>query len=806
MSENKDDLKTFLNKYFRYDQRFFLGLLFVLVLITVFLGFFTSKATPSSSGSVWFGDGWADNKGNQILENSTEEYIQIDHTDKRITTIHKTLPETPKQNDYLCFRLQAKQLKVYQNGQLIYNDAGVSHYRPYSPVSFAFYQIPAKNMHKDDLITIEILPNRETLTIQFFTLGERFDIAKYILCESLYNILICVSALFLFFLILVIYGTPTFSGEPQIRKAMFWLASFLLLSVIWLITDGGYIEIFINNPAISYWICNISVYLLPIPFIMYTKYSFFPDRDIFEYICALNFLIVSLSVIAYLLNIYDLSNTYPFIHMIVAASILIFLYYLYIERLKLHWLVLIAMMSLFISAFCSISSYWTLQFFPTSSPFGVGLVIYSDCMLIWTIRNSILERRLRAELERNRLRREVENAEFANGQKSRFLSHMSHEIRTPLNAILGMNSLIRQETCDDKILHYTSSIDAAGKTLLSLINDILDFSKIESGKMDITPAQYSLSSVINDLVTMIQVRAVDKDLEFKLDIDPNIPDNLFGDEIRIKQIITNFLTNSVKYTPSGWIKLSIRYDTINADSLSCKESIGKIMLHIEVSDSGVGIKKDDLPRLFDTFERLDSLKNRSIEGYGLGLSITSQLINLMHGSIDVKSDYGKGSSFITHIPQDVISFTPIGNYQSRLEKANEPENAVQEFRTYPGKQVLVVDDNDLNLEVLGSILEIMEITISKATSGSEALDMTHTTKFDLILTDDMMPQMSGTDFMQALKNQNDNPNQHTPMIVVTANAVIGMRESYIAKGFQDYITKPLDSDLLQQKLDLYLNN
>lgn len=805
MSHNSNNFKTFLDKYLHYNHRFFLCFLLVLGILSNLLIFFSNKSTPPSSDKekVWFGDDWLDSKGQIIASSVNDEYIKID-SDKHTVSIHKKLSYTPNKEDYLCFRLQAKQLKIYQNGLLIYSNTGKSKYRPLSPVSYVFYQIPTKNMQKDDLITIEVVPKVPTFIIQFLCLGGRFEIVKYILYKSLFNIFICLSALFLFLLIVVIYGTPTFSGESQIRTAMFWLGCFLLLSITWLITDGGYIEIFINNPAVSYWICNISVFLLPTPFIMYTKYSFMPDRDIFEYISMIDCFLVSLSVFAYLLNIYDLSNTYIFVHVIIAASILIFLYYMYVKKLKLHWIVLIAMMSLFISAFCSITSYWTLYFFPTSRPFGVGLVVYSDLMLIWTIHNSIQERKLREEMEREKLLQEVKDAEYASEQKSRFLSHMSHEIRTPLNAVLGMNNLIRQETNDDKILHYTSSIDAAGRTLLSLINDILDFSKIESGKMDLTPSNYSLSSVIHDLVTIIQMRASDKDLELKLEIDPTLPDSLFGDELRIKQIITNFLTNSVKYTPSGWIKLSMHYEKITTHTFSAPNAIEKILLIVEVSDSGMGIKAEDLPRLFDTFERLDSLKNRSIEGSGLGLSITAQLIKLMHGKIDVKSEYGKGSSFIACIPQEVISLAPIGNYQSRLEAANATENEVQEFKTFSGKYVLVVDDNDLNLEVLGSILEMMEIKIEKATSGTMALELTQYHTFDLILTDDMMPQMSGTEFMQILKKSPDNPNYHTPMIVVTANAVVGMKESYISKGFQDYITKPLDSELLQQKLDHYL--
>jgi CheY-like chemotaxis protein len=410
---------------------------------------------------------------------------------------------------------------------------------------------------------------------------------------------------------------------------------------------------------------------------------------------------------------------------------------------------------------------------------------------------------MREEADHAIMQRDKKAAEDASEQKSRFLSHMSHEIRTPLNAMLGMNELIMHETDYEQIRKYSTNLQSAGRTLLALINDVLDFSKIETGKMDIVESDYSLSSTLNDVVLMTQTRATDKGLEYRLDIDSSLPDVLRGDEVRIKQIVVNIMTNAIKYTKEGYIELAVypsnKSEYLDEDNLN---------LVIRVTDTGIGIKQEDMKKLFTEFERFDRNKNNNIEGTGLGLSITSRLVELMHGEIDVKSEYGKGSIFTVTIPQYIVSNVPIGDYKKRFDiLTNENEKREKqslENMKFTGKRVYVVDDNEMNLEVIASILELLEIHVDKAGGGKEAMEHLDHNSYDLILTDDMMPEVGGTELMQYLHNNKESASNKTPIVVLTANAVAGAREEYINNGFDDYLTKPIDIDVLQKILVTYL--
>ena len=402
-----------------------------------------------------------------------------------------------------------------------------------------------------------------------------------------------------------------------------------------------------------------------------------------------------------------------------------------------------------------------------------------------------------------------EAAELANESKTRFLSHMSHEIRTPLNAVLGMNELIMRETKEENVRRYSYNIQSAGKTLLGLINDVLDFTKIDTGKMEIVETKYSVSSMIHDVMSMMRDRIHGKGLELRVDVDREVPDGLLGDEIRIKQVLINLLTNATKYTESGWVQIKIWHEEkldIDAAESNRENAKKEIQLFMEVSDSGIGIKEEELPKLFHDFERLDKLKNRSIEGSGLGLNITAGLVNIMGGNIHVESEYGKGSRFWVDVTQKVIKDTPIGDYNARFRQVetqleDEGMNSISFF----GKTVLTVDDNEMNLEVISSILEMMELDVHRVSSGAEALKMIEVEKYDIIITDDMMPGMSGTELMQIVKGRPECINVDTPMIVLTANAILGVVDEYIGMGFQGYLSKPIDIEQLQKILKTYLD-
>ncbi len=389
--------------------------------------------------------------------------------------------------------------------------------------------------------------------------------------------------------------------------------------------------------------------------------------------------------------------------------------------------------------------------------------------------------------------REAADAAIAAGHaKSRFLAQMSHEIRTPINAVLGMNEMILRESDDPSILDYASNIKTSGRTLLSLINGVLDFSKIEEGKMEIVPVEYDATSFINNLVVSISERARGKGLELRVEVDPELPSRMVGDDVRLSQVIMNLLTNAVKYTEKGFVRLSIHGEN---------QQDGSIMLAVEVEDSGIGIRDKDLPRLFESFERLDEVRNHSIEGTGLGMSIVTRLLDMMGGHLEVKSTYGKGSVFSFVVSQEIADATPIGDYSKRLSASQQ--SVASETLWAADARILVVDDNEMNLKVAKNLLKLFGIVPDLVESGFAAIDYVRDRTYHIVFLDHMMPKMDGVQTLERMRNEGLLP-EETKAIVQTANAVNGARERYLAAGFDDYLSKPIDVSKLEALLVRWL--
>lgn len=399
-------------------------------------------------------------------------------------------------------------------------------------------------------------------------------------------------------------------------------------------------------------------------------------------------------------------------------------------------------------------------------------------------------------LEREQqLKDDLRIAREANKAKSAFLSNMSHEIRTPINAVLGFDEMILREATDPVIIDYANDIRNSGKTLLGLINDILDFSKIEAGKMEIIPVQYELSSTINDLVNMIRKKAEDKHLALTVNIDKTIPHLLFGDEVRIKQCVLNILTNAVKYTHKGSVTLNVA---------GTRKSDDTIDLSVQVIDTGIGIKQEDVQKLFTAFERIEEERNRTIEGTGLGMNIVQQLLAMMGSSLVVRSEYGKGSDFSFVVEQKVMSWNPIGDVTQMYRTSLAAEAAYRESFTAPDAHILVTDDTPLNLKVVQGLLKQTRIQIDTAESGCALLNLAQNTRYDVIFIDHRMPDLDGVETLHALQQLAGSKNGGVPCIALTANAVSGAREYYLGEGFTDYLSKPIDAAKLEKLLQKYL--
>lgn len=399
------------------------------------------------------------------------------------------------------------------------------------------------------------------------------------------------------------------------------------------------------------------------------------------------------------------------------------------------------------------------------------------------------------ERERQIAEQQKREVEQMARSKDTFFANMSHEIRTPINTIIGLNEMILRDDISDEIAENAINIQNASKMLLTTINDILDLSKLESGKMDIVPTQYEISSMFSDLVNLVWIRAHQKDLEFKVDIDPEIPSMLYGDEVRIKQVVTNLLTNAVKYTDTGSVTLTAKCERIAAD---------QILLRISVQDTGMGIRKESLDDLFNSFKRVDESDNRNIEGTGLGLSISKQLMEMMGGKITVDSVYHQGSTFTIELKQRIVNVRPIGAINFAAQKQLNQRARYRQTFIAPDARILVVDDNAMNLMVAVKLLRDTKVQVDTAESGKEALKKTAESAYHLILMDHMMPEMDGAATLRALRSQSKGFCQKTPVIALTANVMSDAEQVYRNMGFDGYLAKPISTSLLEAGLLQYL--
>ena len=424
---------------------------------------------------------------------------------------------------------------------------------------------------------------------------------------------------------------------------------------------------------------------------------------------------------------------------------------------------------------------------------GVAILI-SVVIAIFLAR--VLDQLSRQEQEYRQevLRLEKQAADDASEAKSRFLADMSHEIRTPINTIIGMNEMILRETDNRDIMAYSGNIKQSGNSLLQLINGILDFSKIEDGKMEIVPAKYHVAAQISYIVNSISERAAAKNLDLNTNIDGSIPSELFGDDSRSNQVLINLLTNAVKYTDKGSVTLCISQITRREE---------RILLCYEVMDTGIGIKEEDMPRLFESFERLDVIRNRNIEGTGLGMTISKRLLELMGSELKIRSTYGKGSTFSFELWQKVEDPTPMGDYREALANASSGSDYRESFHA-PKARLLVVDDTKLNIFVVENLLKKTGITIDTALNGEDAIALSLENNYDVILMDQRMPEMDGTEAMLRIRANERDAGKRTPIICLTADVIGGARERYISQGFDDYLIKPIDGVLLEKMLINYI--
>lgn len=698
-----------------------------------------------------------------------------------------TLPEEIYNGEVICFRSIWQNVEIYVNGELRhkYDTTDSRLFGTNSAMRNVFADLKEEDAGKELMYKISS-NSKYAGTIRETYIGDRTSIWLYMIKKtgsktvvSIFLLLMSLFCITVCMILRLVYKK---------RLALENLAWTIFLCAVWMLSETEFRQLLFKNVSVlsgfTYW----SLMLMPIPMLLYmneVQKGRYRKGHMLCLIYAICMFVVG--TVLQLLDIVQFVQQLPFIQFGVAASIIMTIGSITRDVLKKqiadYFVIGVGIYGMLMTAILELSLYYVDTGLSLGTFLGLGLVFLLIMAIIKTGQDLL-------GLEKRRQQAIVEKE-----AQAKFLANMSHEIRTPINVVIGMNEMILRENNNTTISEYAKNIQSASNMLLGLINDVLDFSKIESGQLELLEDTYSFSSLIQDQILLLDARAAGKDLDTQVKIDPKLPSKLFGDELRIKQIITNLLSNAVKYTKQGRVSLKVSYENIDEET---------IMLSFAVKDTGIGIREEDLPGLFDSFKRLELNVNRNIEGTGLGLSIVKQLVGLMKGEVTVESVYGKGSTFTVSIPQKVIDKQPVGNLKEALQESKKEIKTTTKLFTAPDATMLVVDDNALNLVVMKGLLKRTKIQTDFAKSGQECLEMTSRKVYDIILMDHMMPDLDGVETLHLLRQDELNPNCKTIVIALTANAVAGCREMYIGYGFNDYFAKPIQADKLEALLLQYL--
>ena len=727
-----------------------------------------------------YSDGWV-----WVKEDGTRESIEIPGKlgaeRNELIVVENVLPSDVTDNVYLCVRSSKQEMKVYIDGELRqeYTTKDTRLFGKVSAVAWVFIELNSQDAGKE--IRMEIQTDSSyTGVFHEIHYGEKWDIWSKFFEGHGVELMIGLLMLVLGIASIVISLALKISYKKEI--AMEYLGWGVFLAAIWILANSVFRQVLFPSVSVISDIAFFMVMLLAIPFMLYLN-SVQRERYYIAYSVgvAMNLLDAVICTILHVCNIVDFSDTIKYMGMIAGASIGLMAFTLIRDifkgYIKEYRLVAMGIAAICLAAVIQLVIYfkWTNQF--SGSIIAIGLVFVLIISFINTMKDVL------------NTEREKQQAVTSNEAKGKFLANMSHEIRTPINAVLGMDAMILRECEDENIKEYALNIQNAGQTLLSLINDILDFSKIESGKMEIVPVEYDFSSMIHDVVNMIMMRAEDKGLKMNLSVEQTLPYKVYGDEVRIRQILTNLLTNAVKYTKEGSMGLSVSGERDGDD----------VILHFAVEDTGIGIKPEDIKKLFARFERIEEERNRNIEGTGLGMSITMQLLKLMDSELIVESEYGVGSKFSFELRQKIINPEPIGNLEERIKKLPTQFKYDVAFIA-PKAQILVVDDNAINRKVFMSLLKQTKVQIDETESGIESIEMVKKKHYDIIFLDHMMPGMDGVETLHHMKKLADYPCKDTPVIALTANAIQGAKEMYLKEGFDDFLSKPIQPEKLEKMI------
>ena len=718
-----------------------------------------------------------------VNDDGTKQPVSVPGRVTGDVVLETVLPDKiDREMSALCFR--GKDMSIYIDGMLR-KELKSTDYKLLGDRSTECY-VYASLFPEDAGKTLRVFYEYNSGMIYEVYMGTRLGILTYLL--KLYGLEVFVGMSVLILGLICFTASVIYQIIHKKYLEMEHLSIGIILGACWVLSNSVFRQLYTSNLAVMGDIPYLMVMVMPLPFIIfvnslqegrYSRILIIPG--VFE---TLNFVLFG---ILFILGKMELEKSFIYSALCAVLSI-IFLFSTIIMdiRKKQGYSYRFVTVGFIVLAIAAIVQMGMFQFAHNGVFSGLfmalGLFGFMICSIIHTIKQLI------------NIRLEANELVHISKAKDDFLANMSHEIRTPLNGIMGIDEMILRDTKESRIRNYALEIKSAGNTLLSIINDILDLSKIESGNFEIIAVEYDVASVLNDVMNMTMPRAKKKGLDFNFKVSEDIPSVLFGDEIRIRQIFLNIINNAIKYTDNG---------RVDVDVYSIPGMMGNYAdLTVKVADTGIGIKEEDKDKLFKSFQRLDQKKNRSIEGTGLGLHITQLLLEMMEGRIEFESEYGKGSTFTVSIPQKVVKAAKIGNFSNAVNEylSNIEADAVGLYA--PSARILVVDDNEMNLEVMEGLLRDTKIQTDFADSGEKCIENAEKNRYDCILLDQMMPKLNGEETLKAMKEKDIIGD--TPVIALTADAIIGARENYISKGFTDYITKPVKYEKLELLLKQYI--
>ena len=697
-----------------------------------------------------------------------------------------TIPSDIYTGENIAFRPVWQDVNIYIDGELrvSYSTKDSRPFGANSPMRYLFIELSEADRGKE-LIFETVSYSKYTGHMSNSYIGDRMSIWVYLAEISGAKTIVAAFLLLLSISCIVVCLILKFVYKRTLPLT--YLAWTIFFAAFWMLSEGEFRQIVIKNISLlsnhTYWCLMI----IPIPLLIYiNEIQGGRYKKLFLIPLTYSCIIFVISTFLQILDIMQFVQMLSYIHVGIIVSIVFIIATITLDiltkRLRDYLAVGIGIYGMLLTAIGEMVLYYVGSSLSLGTTLAIGLVFLLIMAIIKTGQDLF-------QTEKKR-----QQAIMAREAQAKFLANMSHEIRTPINAIIGMNEMILRENEDEAIHNYAHNIQSASNMLLGLVNDVLDFSKIESGQLELVEDTYDLTTLLQDEMLLLRARAGEKPLSIQMDIDPGLPSKLIGDELRIKQILTNLLSNAVKYTQQGSVTLKAYYNRIDDQN---------VQLSFAIIDTGIGIRKEDLAQLFDSFKRLELNKNRNIQGTGLGLNIAKQLATLMNGDILVETEYGKGSTFTVSFPQKVVDKTPIGNFPQKNTRRDE-NHSIGNIFTAPDARILVVDDNAMNLALMKGLLKRTKIQVDLAESGKDCLQMTKEAKYHVIFMDHMMPELDGVETLNLLRADASNPNRKSIVVALTANAIAGCRETYLEYGFNDYFAKPVQADKLDELLLKYL--